>query len=68
MEFNKKAKALIVLANLGEENLNYNQVKEVLKEALIIQCVVKSFDCGDNRLLGVARCKQQCDECKEVYE
>jgi len=40
MEFNKKEKALVLLANLGEENLNYNQIKEVLKEALIIHNVV----------------------------
>lgn len=49
MGFNKKEKALVLLANLGEDNLNYNQVKEVLKEALIIHGVVKSFTAKDDR-------------------
>ena len=39
-----------------------------LNEAINYTHCCETFDCGDNRVLGVARCKQQCDECKEIYE
>ena len=34
---------------------------------LPIHVVVKSFDCGNNRVNGDVKCLEQCGECKECY-
>ncbi len=38
-----------------------------LKKQLTLTDVVKSFDCGNNRVNGDVKCLEQCGECKECY-
>jgi hypothetical protein len=44
-----------------------NMVIDTCDRALTIHGVVKSFDCGNNRVNGDTKCLEQCDECKECY-
>jgi len=43
------------------------EIENELYKQLLIQGVVKSFDCGNNRVNGDVKCLEQCGECKECY-
>jgi hypothetical protein len=47
-------------------NTTESLIREIEKAINYTRCC-ETFDCGDDRVLGVGRCKQQCDECKEIY-